>query len=794
MKISENWLRERVAIDADEATLVERLNMIGHEVESIERVGEGLAGIVVAEIVECAKHPEADRLQVCRVDAGGGEMLQIVCGAPNARPGLKAPLARIGAQVGELTIKAAKLRGVESSGMLCSAKELALDADASGLLELPADAPVGKALADYLGLPDSVIDLGLTPNRADCLSIVGVANDVGAAFGTAPKLLTIESVAPATSRHIDVNLLAPADCPRYCGRFIDGIDMAATSPLWMTERLRRCGLRSISLLVDVTNYVMLELGQPLHAFDADTLHGPIGVRRARAGEKLKLLDEREIELDPEFLLITDADAPVALGGVMGGYSTRVTTTTKNVFLEAAHFAPPAIAGRARKLGMQTDAAHRFERGVDAELPRRALERAAKLIVDAAGGKAGPIIEAVSPEHLPRRSAIHLRRARIGRLLGIEVADGDVERILSALGLAFEKTSDGWSATPPSPRFDLAIEVDLIEEIARIHGYEKIPTQAPRGELAVPRLREDRVDVAVLRSQLAARGYNEAVTYAFVGADLLKAWDLDARAIPLANPLSADMAVMRTSLLPGLLNALLVNRNRQQERVRLFEAGKVFFSAAGTGEAPVEVARIAGVVVGSAAAEQWGAKKRRADFFDVKGDVESLLALTQVPAEFHFEAAAESWLHPGQSARLHRGEHVVGHVGALHPERARALGVEEDVYVFELDVAEIQSRPVPRAQPVSRFPSVRRDIAVVVPEAVSFAQIEACVRAAAGEGLAELLVFDQYSGENLGFGVKSLAIGLILQNSYRTLTDADADKTVAEAVAALTAECQAKLRG
>jgi len=428
------------------------------------------------------------------------------------------------------------------------------------------------------------------------------------------------------------------------------------------------------------------------------------------------------------------------------------------------------------------------------LPRRALERAAQLIVETAGGQVGPIVEAVSSQHLPQRSAIHLRRSRISRLLGIDVPDSDVERILGALGLTVEKSADGWSATPPSPRFDLAIEADLIEEIARIHGYEKIPTQAPRGELAVPRLREDCIDVAGLRSQLAARGYNEAITYAFVGADLLKTWGLDAHAIQLANPLSADMGVMRTSLLPGLVHALLLNRNRQQERVRLCEVGKVFVTAAGAGEPPVEVVRIAGVVVGSAAAEQWGEKKRRADFFDAKGDVESLLQLTQVPAEFSFAPATETWLHPGQSARLLRGESVVGHVGALHPERARALGLDEDVYVFELDVAVIQSRPVPRAQPVSRFPSVRRDIAVVVPEAVAFAKIEACVRSAVGEGLAELLVFDQYSGPNLGFGVKSLAMGLILQNSYRTLTDADADQSVSAAVAALTAECQAKLRG
>jgi len=790
MKISENWLRERVPLTADHDTLVERLNMIGHEVESVERVGGGLANVVVAQIVECAKHPEADRLQVCQVDAGGGETLQIVCGAPNARPGLKAPLARIGAQVGELTIKAAKLRGVESSGMLCSARELGIDADASGLLELPGDAPVGVPLAQYLGLPDNVIDLGLTPNRADCLSITGIANDVGAAFGVAPKPLEIAAITPASTRSIEITLDAPADCPRYCGRFIEGIDPAAKTPLWIVERLRRCGLRSISLLVDVTNYVMLELGQPLHAFDAQTLRGPIGVRRARAGETLKLLDDRDVALDADFLVITDAGVPVALGGVMGGHSTRVTPATRDVFLEAAHFAPSAIAGRARKLGMQTDAAHRFERGVDAQLPRRALERAAQLIV-AAGGRAGPIVEAVVPAHLPKREPITLRRARIGRLLGIEVADADVLRILVALGLQVESTADGWVATPPSARFDLAIEADLIEEVARIHGYDRIPTQAPRGELPAPRLREDRVDLGALRAQLVARGYNEAITYAFVGAELLSTWRLDAAAVPLANPLSADMAVMRTSLLPGLIGALNLNRNRQQPRVRLFEVGKVFHA---TDAAPRETLRIAGVVAGPAAAEQWGERTRATDFFDVKGDVESLLALTNVPAQFHAEPADVAWLHPGRSAVLRRGDRIVGWLGALHPERERGLELDGDVHVFELDLEPLVERAVPRAEAISRFPSVRRDIAVVVPDSVAFGRIEGCIRAAVGETLTEMLVFDQYSDENLGSGVKSLAIGLILQNSSRTLTDADADICVAAAVTALTAECQAKLRG
>jgi phenylalanyl-tRNA synthetase beta chain len=790
MKISENWLRERVAITADHDALVERLNMIGHEVESVDRLGEGLANVVVAEIVECAKHPEADRLQVCRVNAGS-EILQIVCGAPNARPGLKAPLARIGAKIGTLEIKSAKLRNVESFGMLCSAKELGLDADASGLLELPSDAPVGQALSEYLGLPDNVIDLGLTPNRADCLSIVGVANDVGAAFAVAPKSLEIAAVAPIIDRKIDIQLNTPADCPRYCGRFIEGMNPAAQTPLWMIERLRRCGLRSISLLVDVTNYVMLELGQPLHAFDADKLSGPIGVRRAREGETLKLLDEREVKLDPEFLAITDADVPVALGGVMGGWSTRVTDSTHNVFLEAAHFAPSAIAGRARRLGMHTDAAHRFERGVDAKLPPRALERATQLIVEYGAGKAGPILEAVSTKHLPQRTAINLRRQRIARLLGIEVSDKDVVRILSALDLRVEKTADGWLAAPPSARFDLAIEADLIEEIARIHGYEKIPTQAPRGELPSPKLHEDRVGVEALRATLAARGYNEAVTYAFVGAELLKTWGLDSGAIALSNPLSADMAVMRTSLLPGLMNALALNRNRQQNRVRLFEVGRVFHSGK---DGPIETLRLAGVATGAASAEQWGDTKRALDFFDIKGDVESLLERTNVAGEFSTVPSDASWLHPGQSAALHRGDQSAGYFGALHPERAKALGLDADVFVFELDLAAIERRPIPVAKSVSRFPSVRRDLSFELPEAVPYARVRAAVRDAVGEILQDVVLFDRYAGQNLGSGLKSLAIGLILQNSYRTLTDEDADRSVTAAVAALERECQAKLRG
>ena len=787
MKISENWLRERVALNASQDALLERFDMIGHEVESVERIGASLDGVVVAQIVSCAKHPEADRLQVCEVDAGS-EKLQIVCGAPNARAGLKAPLAKIGAKVGDITIKAAKLRGIESSGMLCSAKELGLDADASGLLELPADAPVGTPLAQYLGLPDAIIDLGLTPNRADCLALEGVALDVAAAFDAPFAPLVIDAVPAQNARSIAVELNAPADCPRYCGRFIDGIDAAARTPSWIVERLRRCGLRPISLLVDVTNYVMLELGQPLHAFDADTLKGPIGVRRARAGETLKLLDEREVTLDDGFLLITDADRPVALAGLMGGYDTRVTTQTRNVFLEAAHFAPAALAGRARKLGMHTDAAHRFERGVDAELPRRALERATKLILDAAGGSAGAIVEAVSREHLPVREAVLLRRARIERLLGIAVADAEVERIFAALDMRVERTTDGWRVTPPSRRFDIAIEEDLVEEVARIHGYERIPDRAPSGSLSAPSMREDRVGLAALRDQLVARDYFEAITFAFVAPVQLAQWHLGDGALALANPLSADLAVMRTSLLPGLAAALVANRRRQQARVRLFEVGRVF-AANGT-----ETLRIAGVACGAAFDEQWGVAKCALDFFDVKGDVESLLALTNAPETFAFAPAAPAWAHPGQCAALMRGGVVVGHVAAVHPDVRKALDLDDDVYAFELDIEPLAAREVPKAQALSRFPSVRRDLSFELPAEVPYAAVEAAIRDAVGETLADVVLFDRYVGEKLGGDIKSLAIGLILQDRYRTLTDEDADRCTNLAVAALQSACRAKLRG
>ena len=792
MKFSENWLRELVEIKADRAQLAHALTMAGLEVEELTPLGEGLAGVVVAEIIAAEKHPEADRLQVCKVNAGQGGPLQIVCGAPNARVGIKVPLATIGATLpGGIGIKAAKLRGVESSGMLCSAKELGIDADASGLLELPLDAPVGQPLADYLGLPDASFELKLTPNRPDCLGLVGLAHDVAALFGSTVKV-PVQAAVPVTGEaRRGIRLEAGKDAPRYLGRVIEGIDPAARTPLWLAERLRRAGLRPISAVVDVTNYVMLELGQPLHAFDNDTLAGDIVVRHARAGETLKLLDGSEAKLDDGVVLIADEKKPLAVAGVMGGYDSRVTDTTSNIFLESAHFAPAAIMGRARKLGLHTDASHRFERGVDPELPRRALERASDLLLAIAGGKAGPVLVAENPADLPKPASVTLRRARLRRVLGVDVADAEVTRIFTALGMRVATTADGWQVTAPSSRFDIEREEDLIEEVARIFGYDNIPTATPTGALTLAVEPEARINELALREQLAARGFYEAVNLSFVAADLLANWGFNERLVPLANPLSADLAVMRPSLLPGLIEALRHNRARQQERVRLFEVARVF----GSGDPPVEIPSLAIAACGNARAEQWGEPARVLDFHDLKGDLDALIAWGGEPQRWSVHGdGLPGWLHPGRGARVVRDGATVGYLGALHPQLAKALDLGADVHVLELALEPLLARRLPQVQAIPRFPAVRRDIAVDLPEAINWSQIEQAVRRTLGERLKELRLFDRYSGKGVEAGRKSLAMGLILQDASRTLTDDDADRCVREAIAALEQSCKAKLRG
>ncbi|WP_374013572.1 phenylalanine--tRNA ligase subunit beta [Pseudoxanthomonas koreensis] len=798
MKFSENWLRSHVPVSVNRDALAATLTAIGLEVEEVTALGDGLVGVVVARIVEVARHPEADRLQVCQVDAGTGQLLQIVCGAPNARAGLVAPLAMVGSNVGGTPIKTARLRGVESSGMLCSASELGLDADASGLLELPDDAPPGMQLADYLDLPDAAIEIKLTPNRADCFSVRGIAYDVAAACASEVVPLDVAALPAASTRQLEVELGAGADAPRYCGRVIEGIDPTARTPVWMAERLRRSGVRPLSLLVDITQYVMLELGQPMHAFDLDTLAGPIGVRRARAGEVVQLLDGRQVELDDYFLAITDADRPVALAGLMGGLETRVTEATTGVFLEAAHFAPAAIMGRGRRLGLHTDAGHRFERGVDPELPRTAIEMATRLVLELAGGIPGPVTEAALDEHLPQPATIVLRRARIARVLGIEIADAEVERILRALGMQVVVGTDGWQVTPPSRRFDIAIEEDLIEELARIHGYDRLPTTMPGGSTRIAVPSETRLGEADLRRQLVARDYLEAVSFAFVDAALLQAWGSDAGNVPLANPLSAELAVMRPRLLPGLVDALARNVARQTGRVRLFELGRTFAAVTEPAAAPRETRRIAAVACGPAHAEQWGQAARAVDFHDLKGDLESLAGAAGASLQFRAHAS-EAFGHPGRSAEVWRidlddGPVRLGWIGQLHPRLVRALDLDVDVFAFELDLEPLEQRALPHAQALSRFPAVRRDLAVLVADGVAWAALAATVREAAGPALRELHLFDQYQGPSVEPGSKSLAMGLILQDNTRTLTDHDADAAMARVVAALGDGHGARIRG
>ncbi len=793
MKFSENWLRSHVPTAASRDELSAVLTAIGLEVEEVDALGNGLEQVVVARIVSAERHPEADRLQVCQVDAGQGEHLQIVCGAPNARPGLVAPLALVGAQIGELKIKPARLRGVESNGMLCSAKELGLDSDASGLFELPDDAPVGQPLVDYLGLPDASIEIKLTPNRADCFSVRGIAFDVAAATRSDVVAFTADAVPAKGARELTITLAAGAEAPRYLGRVIEGVNAAAKTPLWMAERLRRSGVRPVSLLVDITQYVMLELGQPMHAYDLGTLQGSIGVRRSRSGETLKLLDGRDAALDDSFLVVTDADRPVGLAGLMGGFDTRVTDATTDVFLEAAHFAPAAIMGRGRKLGLHTDAGHRFERGVDPELPRVAIEHATALVLELAGGAPSPVTEAMRGEDLPQPAVIALRRARIGRVLGISIDDAEVERILRALGMQVAGTAEGWQVTAPSRRFDIAIEEDLIEELARIHGYEQIPTTLPGGAARVAMPSETRLEELSVRRQLLARELQETINFAFVDAQLLQQWQLTDGLVPLANPLSAELAVMRPALLPGLTATLGRNVARQAGRVRLFEIGRTFAAQAGEGSpAPLETQRVAAVVCGDAEAVQWDVAARKVDFHDLKGDLESLAAASGAVLELR--PSQRPFGHPARSADVYREGVLLGWIGQIHPRLARAMDIDVDVYGLELDLALLAARDLPRAAELSRFPAVRRDLAVLAPAAVSWADLSATVRLAAGPLLRELVLFDRYVGQGVDPGFKSLAMGLILQDKSRTLTDRDVDAVVTEVVAAIEREHHARIRG
>ncbi len=793
MKFSEQWLREWVNPAVNTADLAHQLTMAGLEVDAVEAVAPAFSGVVVGEVLSVEPHPNADRLRVCRVNIGGEKTLEIVCGAADVAAGLKVPAATVGAQLpGGLNITKSKLRGVVSEGMLCSAKELGLAESAEGLLILSAAFIPGTDIRVALLLDDVSIELGLTPNRGDCLSVAGVAREAAVMNKIPLTPPEMPVVAAAIEAQFPIEIKEAAACPRYLGRVIKGVDPRAATPLWMQERLRRSGVRSISALVDVTNYVLLELGQPMHAFDLHRLQGRIIVRMAATGERLRLLDGQEVELNADTLVIADEAGPVAMAGIMGGAASAVTDTTAEVLLESAHFTPAAIVGRARRYGLHTDSSHRFERGVDPALPRRAMERATALLLAIAGGEAGPIVECESPAHLPTSNTVSLRAARLRRVLGIEVAAQEVSDILCRLGMRVTENAEGWEVTAPSFRFDIRIESDLIEEVARIYGYSNVPSHRPVARLALQARSEGRVTLERIRQLLIDRGYHEAITYSFVDPRMQALLDPEQSTLQLANPISAEMAAMRTSLWPGLVQALIYNQNRQQARVRLFEVGTRYRRDGGQWR---EDAVVAALAAGSAEPEQWAQPKRRVDFYDAKADVAALLGLSgRAETDFSFNPGQHPVLHPGQSAAVSdaTGRHA-GWVGVMHPALVQSLDLSTAPVMFELALDAINAAAIPRFRESSKFPAIRRDLAVVVDEAVSSGAVHTCITSAAGALLQELQLFDVYRGKGIDSEKKSLALGLTLQDSSRTLTDEDVDLVVKRVLTRLGEQFGATLR-
>ena len=791
MKFSEQWLRSWVSPQVSRDELVARLSMAGLEVDSVTPVAGAFSGVVVGEVLSTEQHPDADKLRVCQV-SNGSETFQVVCGAPNVRPGLKIPFAMIGAELpGDFKIKKAKLRGVESFGMLCSASELQISDENAGLMELAADAPVGQDIRAYLGLDDVVIELGLTPNRGDCLNMSGLAREVGALYAAPVTPVAISPVAPTHDEVRPVDVLAPKACPRYLGRVVRNVDLSKPTPLWMVERLRRADVRSIDAAVDITNYVMLELGQPMHAFDLAEINGGIRVRMAEEGEKLVLLDGQEVSLRGDTLVIADHSRALAIAGVMGGEHSGVSDKTRDLFLEAAFFDTIAVAGKARSYGLHTDSSHRFERGVDWQLARQAMERATALLLEIVGGEAGPIIEAVSEADLPSVAPVILRAERIAQMLGMEMDAAEVEHLLTALGLGVTSVAPGqWKVAVPSHRFDISLEVDLIEELGRLYGYNRLPVRYPQARLA-PRARaESAVELPALRRLLVARGYQEAITYSFIDPKWFELFNPGAKPLMLANPISNDMAAMRSSLWPGLVKALQHNLNRQQSRVRLFESGLRFV---GQLEGLKQEAMIAGVVCGKRLPEAWAHGREGVDFYDVKADVEALLGAAGALDAFSFVPGEHPALHPGQTARIERDGKLVGYLGAIHPELAKSLDLDQPVYLFELVLAEVMNGRLPRFSELSRFPEVRRDLAVLVDREVAAEAVLDTIREAAGEWLTDLRLFDVYHGKGIDPLRKSLAVGLTWQHPSRTLNDDEVNTTTQNIVTSLEGRFNATLR-
>ena len=784
MKFSEKWLRTFVDPPLSTEALADAITMSGVEVEAVERVAPPFERVVVGEVLSVEKHPDADRLTVCQVNAGVAA-LTIVCGAPNVRPGIKVPTALPGARLPGMEIKAAKVRGVESNGMLCSARELGLSDEAEGLMVLSEHLPAGADLREVLDLDDHVFTTKPTPNRGDCLSVLGVAREVGAITGAALTPIAVEPVPASIDDALPVVLDAPQACPRYCGRLVRGVNPQARSPDWLVTRLERSGIRSISAIVDITNYVMLELGQPLHAFDAARIAGGIRVRFAADREALALLNGETVELSPDFLVIADERRALALAGIMGGAESAVGNGTRDIFLESAFFAPHAIAGKSRVLGFGSESSYRFERGVDFVATRHALERATRLVLDICGGVAGPVSEA--NDALPRRLPVTLRMARLGRVLGVDPGAERAREILQRLGFACFEEDGILRAAPPAYRFDIAIEEDLIEEVARIHGYDRIPAAAPKAPATMLPAPEARRDAGTIRRLLVSRDYQEVVTYSFVD----RQWEIDfcgnVAPVELANPIASQMAVMRSSLIGGLVNCVSFNENNKQPRVRLFEIGRCFERA--DDDPRSQPLRIAGVAYGDAMEEQWGVPQRPVDYYDVKADVEALLP----PEGIAFEPAMHPAFHPGKSARVLRAGQAIGWLGELHPRLQRKYDLRGAPVLFELDFEQTAGGGIPAYSEISRFPPVRRDLAFVVDEEIiSHAMLE-CLREAAPPIVSEVAVFDVYRGTGVEKGKKSLAFRVLLQDTRKTLTDAEVECAISQLIQSVQRQFGAKLR-
>lgn len=800
MKFSEQWLREWINPSVSTDELSHQLTMAGLEVDAIEPVAAAFTKVVVGEVLSVEKHPDADKLNVCQVNVGEDEPLNIVCGAANVRQGLRVPAALVGAVLpGNFKIKKSKLRGVPSHGMLCSTAELGITEEADGLMELPNDAPVGKDIRDYLNLDDVMIELSLTPNRADCFSIAGIAREVGVSNKMPVNEFKQATIKAEIKDTVDVKLEAGKDCPRYLGRVIKGVNVKAETPLWMQEKLRRSGIRSLGPVVDVTNFVLLELGQPMHAFDLAKIDGAIHARHAKAGEKLNLLNEQEITLSEGCLVIADDKQPLALAGIMGGAESAVSDGTSSdpttdILLEAAHFNPLVIAGKARSFGLHTDSSHRFERGVAASLPVTAIERATELLLEIVGGQAGPVVNVSNESDLPERGVVALRAERVKRVLGIDLSRKEISGMLTRLELNPTETESGWEISAPDFRFDISIEEDLIEEIGRIFGYDNLPVSQASSALSMVAKPEAKLKMSRLRQVLVQQGYQEAITYSFIEPEMQKLFDPQHSAIELANPISADLSAMRTSLWPGLISALKYNLNRQQSRVSLFEYGLNFISQDAD---IIQEKYLSAVLCGDKNPEQWGMKSESVDFYDIKKHVETLLETTGRAADFQFEPAKHHVLHPGQTAAVRdlaaEEQPIIGYIGALHPSLQKKLGLSQSVYLFEIAMKFIEMGKIPAFAPLSKFPAIRRDLALVMEEAVTAQDVHNCIKNVAGDTLKQFELFDVYRGEGIDIGRKSLALGLTLQDLSRTLTDIEVDNELSKILNALKADLGAVLR-